>query len=132
VAISFAPLRDVLQRGVNRLTFGRWDEPYDVLAALGQRLEATADVDRLLLDVATELESLGLRDVSISDSSGRVLAGDDEAVADDVTVPLSAYGSVVGYLWNLIAPPTPPYVWEGREWPKTTTSPASWWSPTPR
>jgi hypothetical protein len=79
VAISFAPLRDVLQRGVNRLTFGRWDEPYDVLAALGQRLEATADVDRLLLDVVTELESLGLRDVSISDASARVLAGDDEA-----------------------------------------------------
>ena len=30
VAVSFAPLRDVLQRGVNRVTFGRWDEPYEV------------------------------------------------------------------------------------------------------
>ena len=99
VAVSFAPLRDALQRAVNRLTFGRWDEPYDVLATLGQRLEATADVDRLLADVTTELESLGLRAVSISDSSGRVLAGDDEpAAGDDVTLPLSAYGSVVGSL----------------------------------
>src|SRR3954471_2244502 len=98
VAISFAPLRDALQRGVNRLTFGRWDEPYDVLAALGQRLEATADVDRLLADVTTELESLGLREVSIIDASGRALAGDDEVADDDVTVPLSAYGSVVGSL----------------------------------
>ena len=71
IAISFAPLRDALQRGVNRLTFGRWDEPYDVLAALGQRLEATADVDGLLADVAAELESLGLREVSISDAGGR-------------------------------------------------------------
>ena len=52
---SFAPLRDALQRGVNRLTFGRWDEPYDVLADLGQRLEASADVDRLLADVIAEL-----------------------------------------------------------------------------
>jgi signal transduction histidine kinase len=98
VAISFAPLRDALQRGVNRLTFGRWDEPYDVLAALGQRLEATADVDRLLADVTTELESLGLRDVSIIDSTGRVVAGDGSVFDDDVTVALSAYGSVVGSL----------------------------------
>jgi signal transduction histidine kinase len=97
VAISFAPLRDALQRGVNRLTFGRWDEPYDVLAALGQRLEATADVDRLLADVTIELESLGLRDVAISDDSGRVVA-DDAASGDVVTVALSAYGSPVGTL----------------------------------
>ncbi len=32
VAVAFAPLRDVLQRAVNRLTYGRWDQPYDVLA----------------------------------------------------------------------------------------------------
>ena len=35
VAVSFAPMRDALQRAVNRVTFGRWDEPYDVLAARG-------------------------------------------------------------------------------------------------
>jgi hypothetical protein len=76
VAVSFAPLRDVLQRGVNRVTFGRWDEPYQVLAALGQRLEATADADRLLADVVTELEDgLGLAGVAITDRQGRLLAG---------------------------------------------------------
>ena len=56
---------------MNRLTFGRWDEPYDVLAALGQRLEATADVDRLLADVASELGGLGLRDVTYVKVAGR-------------------------------------------------------------
>ena len=57
VAVAFAPLRDGLQRALNRVTFGRWDEPYDVLAALGQRLEASADVDRLLAAVTTEAGS---------------------------------------------------------------------------
>ena len=28
VAVSFAPLRDLLQRAVNRLTYGGWEEPY--------------------------------------------------------------------------------------------------------
>ena len=95
VAVTFAPLRDGLQRTVNRLTFGRWDEPYDVLAALGQRLEGSADVERLLGDVVAELEGLGLHDVSIADATGHVLAGGGDG---GVTVPLSAYGEPVGTL----------------------------------
>jgi signal transduction histidine kinase len=101
VAVTFAPLRDGLQRAVNRLTYGRWDEPYDVLAALGQRLEGSADVERLLADVATELHGLGLRDVVVRDADGRVLAGEPAQVApgaDLVDVPLSAYGRPVGTL----------------------------------
>ena len=94
VALAFAPLRDGLQRAVNRLTFGRWDEPYDVLAGLGQRLEASADVDRLLADVVDELHALGLRDVVISDDEDPVLA--DEP--DRVVVALTAYGQPVGTL----------------------------------
>ena len=61
IAVSFAPLRDGLQRAINRVTYGRWDEPYDVLAALGQRLEGSADVDRLLGDVVAELHDAGAR-----------------------------------------------------------------------
>ena len=41
VAVIFAPLRDRLQRGVNRLMYGQRDEPYAVLSGLGQRLEGT-------------------------------------------------------------------------------------------
>ena len=105
VAISFAPLRDGLQRAVNRLTYGRWEEPYDVLAALGQRLEGSADVDRLLADVVAELETLGLREVSVRDDRGRVLAG---ATTGDGArpVPLSAYGRTLGTL--RYRPPDPP------------------------
>ncbi len=102
VAVLFAPLRDSLQRTVNRLTFGRWDEPYDVLADLGQRLEATADVDRLLDDVSSELAGLGLDAVAICDEDGHVIAGElssPETHDDDrVVLPLAAYGDPVGSL----------------------------------
>src|SRR5215217_4562147 len=41
VAVLFAPLRDRLQRAVNRLMYGHRDDPYKVLSGLGERLEAT-------------------------------------------------------------------------------------------
>jgi signal transduction histidine kinase len=100
VAVSFAPLRDSLQRGVNRLTFGRWDEPYQVLAELGQQVAATADADRLLADVVSELEAgLGLASVTITDGQGRLLAGGDGGQqTGHVAITLTAYGRPVGQL----------------------------------
>jgi signal transduction histidine kinase len=104
VAISFAPLRDVLQRGINRLTFGRWDDPYRVLATLGQHLEASADVDGLLADVVAELKAtLGLRHVAVVAEDSTVLAGvasnqAPEAVEAGEAVPLVAYGRSIGTL----------------------------------
>jgi len=110
VAVLFAPLRDGLQRAVNRLTFGRWDEPYDVLAALGQRLEATADVDGLLAEVVTELHRLGLADVAIRDPCGHLVAGQSDVVGypvdGAVQMTLVAYGHPVGTL--RYRPPTSP------------------------
>ena len=97
IAVVFAPMRDGLQRAANRLTFGRWDEPYDVLAALGQRLEATADAGGLLAAVADELQGLGLQRVAIRDASGGLLVGSGKS-PDDVEIPLSAYGDRVGTL----------------------------------
>jgi len=41
VAVLFQPLRELLQRAVNRLLYGQRDEPYRVVSRLGQRLEAT-------------------------------------------------------------------------------------------
>jgi hypothetical protein len=46
--VVFQPLRDRLQRGVNRLMYGRRDEPVAVLSQLGARLEATAVPDEIL------------------------------------------------------------------------------------
>ena len=103
VAVSFAPMRDALQRSVDRVLFGRWQEPYEVLARLGQRLEATADTDRLLQEATTELAALGLRGVRIENAHGHVLAesavgGGDGAPAPDDEIPLLVYAERVGTL----------------------------------
>ena len=48
VAILFQPLRGWLQRGANRLLYGERDEPYAVIARLGQRLGETLAPDAIL------------------------------------------------------------------------------------
>ncbi len=48
VAVLFAPLRDRLQRGVNRLMYGERDEPYAVLSRLGRHLEGTLAPEAVL------------------------------------------------------------------------------------
>jgi signal transduction histidine kinase len=60
VAVLFQPLRAWLQRGVNRLLYGARDDPYAVIARLGQRLESTlapsAVLPTLVETVATALK----------------------------------------------------------------------------
>jgi signal transduction histidine kinase len=48
VALIFQPLRERLQRSVNRLLYGERDEPYELLARLGRRLEETLAPDQTL------------------------------------------------------------------------------------
>jgi len=48
VAALIMPLRMRLQRGVNRLVYGERDDPYAVLARLGDRLEASLDTGAVL------------------------------------------------------------------------------------
>jgi signal transduction histidine kinase len=91
------------------LTFGRWVEPYEVLAKLGQRLEATSGVEGLLDDVVDELSALGLDDVSIEDADGEIVAvcrAPVMAAGATSTLDLAAYGEHVGTL--RFCPPTPP------------------------
>ena len=95
------------------MVYGRWHEPYEVLAGLGERLEAAADVDRLLDAVLAELTTgLDLRDVGVQGPDGTVVAGatapDAAALAGPAAadgtggtrtaVPLQAFGVTVGYL----------------------------------
>ena len=109
-ALALIPLRDKLQRGVTRVVYGRWHEPYEVLAGLGQDLEAAADIDRLLDAAVAELTTgLDLRDVSVRDLGGTVVTGTtglagsvpgtDAAVGPGTaSIPLLAYGTPVGSL----------------------------------
>src|SRR5215210_4647909 len=48
VAVMFQPLRDRLQRGVNRLMYGERDDPYAVVSRLGKRLEAAIEPEAVL------------------------------------------------------------------------------------
>jgi len=101
-ALALIPLRESLQRAVNRVVYGRWHEPYEVLAGLGEHLEAVADVDRLLDAVVTELTTgLDLADVTVRGLDGATVAGGTTAAATEdagTMIPLQAFGETVGYL----------------------------------
>jgi len=60
VAVLFQPLRERLQRAVNRLMYGERDEPYAVLSRLGQRLEAALD-PRAVLPAVVETVAQALK-----------------------------------------------------------------------
>jgi signal transduction histidine kinase len=55
IAVAFNPLHQWLQRGVNRLMYGERDDPYTVIAHLGQRLEATFEPSALLPNIVETL-----------------------------------------------------------------------------
>ena len=77
VAVLFQPMRQQLQRGVNRLLYGQRDEPYLVLSNLGRRLAATSDPTALLPAVVeTIARALKVPHVAIetTDSAPVVLA----------------------------------------------------------
>jgi signal transduction histidine kinase len=98
-ALLLLPLRETLQRAVTRVVYGRWHEPYEVLADLGERLEAAADVDRLVDAAVTELTTgLDLREVSVRDPDGTPVAGATTGAGAGATIALQAYGATVGWL----------------------------------
>src|SRR5215217_5473801 len=101
-AVMFQPLRERLQRGVNRLIYGERDDPYAVLSRLGSRLESTLAQDAVLPAVArTVKEALKLPYVAIE--LRRVDAFETTAVAgapveDALRLPLVYGGETVGRL----------------------------------
>jgi len=67
VAVVFAPLRDRLQRAVNRWMYGDRDDPYTVVSRLGRRLEATLAPEAVLPTIVeTVKEALKLPYAAIS------------------------------------------------------------------
>lgn len=77
VALIFQPLRERLQRSVNRLLYGERDEPYTLLTRLGRRLEETLAPDQTLPTIVeTVAVALKLPYVAIALGEGeeRILA----------------------------------------------------------
>jgi signal transduction histidine kinase len=99
VAVSFAPLRDALQRAANKLTYGQWSQPAEVLAATGRRLSDATDVPGLLQTLVDELgDGLRIPYVEIRDAAGERLALRGEPGVRAESIPLQAYGAPVGVL----------------------------------
>ena len=102
VAVLFAPVREVVQRGVNHLMYGKRDDPYVVLTRLGERLEATTTgTDVLPAAVAAVADALKLPYVALEvdrPHGVETVASTGTAVADPLALPLSYGGESVGRL----------------------------------
>lgn len=102
VAVLFQPLRDRLQRGINRLMYGERDEPYRVLSRLGQRLEsAIAPEQALPLTVETVARALKLPFVAVElrrDGRSLPIASYGAAREDAARFPLVYAGETIGDL----------------------------------
>lgn len=110
VAVLFAPLRDRLQRAVNRLMYGERDEPYAAVSRLGERMAATLAPDAVLPTIVeTVREALKLPYAAIAlprDGGFEVAAvSGGEQPATPLVLPLSYGGETVGRL--LLAPRAP-------------------------
>ncbi|WP_420643747.1 GAF domain-containing sensor histidine kinase [Candidatus Leptofilum sp.] len=65
IAVLFQPLRDGLQRGVNRLLYGERDDPAAVLTRLAQQMETAATTDILAHLVQTIARTLKIPHAAI-------------------------------------------------------------------
>ncbi|MDQ3657134.1 MAG: LuxR C-terminal-related transcriptional regulator [Chloroflexota bacterium] len=75
VALLFQPLRDRVQRLVNRFVYGDRDDPYAVVSRLGRRLEATLVPETVLPTIVeTVAEALKLPYVAIAVLQGQALS----------------------------------------------------------
>jgi two-component system NarL family sensor kinase len=102
VAVGFQPLRERLQRGVDRLLYGQRDDPYAVLARLGQRLEATLAPEAVLPSIVETLaQALKLPYAAVELRHGdqfEVVASTGRPVGAPMRLPLTYQGELLGYL----------------------------------
>lgn len=108
VAVLFAPFKERLQRGVDRLTYGERKDPYGVLSRLGERLEETLAPEAVLPTVvSTVRDALKLPYAAIEleeerGESSTVVAESGSPAYGPLRLPLVHHGETVGEL--LIAP----------------------------
>jgi signal transduction histidine kinase len=111
VALLFAPLRNRLQRGVNRLMYGERDDPYTVLTGLGERLETTLAPDAVLpaiTEAVAKALKLPYAAIAFKRDDEFVEAaqyGKKEVTGELLSVPLTYQTETVGKL--VVAPRVP-------------------------
>jgi signal transduction histidine kinase len=104
VSVAFAPLKEWLQRHINRLMKGRHDEPYEVLLELGNQLIRPLPPDAMLDAVVRTVKSaLRLPYTGIAIGVGgheTVVASDGEPVDNPLAFPIIHRGEEVGTLYT--------------------------------
>jgi signal transduction histidine kinase len=115
VAVIFQPLRERLQRGVNRLIYGERDDPYAVLSRLGERLKSTLAPDAVLPAIvetvahALKLPYVAIEMMTADDRPQTAAIYPPSAIgglpAGVVRLPLSYQGEQIGEL--ALAPRAP-------------------------
>jgi two-component system, NarL family, sensor kinase len=102
VAVAFHPVRDWLQRRVNRLLHGQRDEPYAAISTLGRRLGeamAPADVLPVMADTIADALRVPYVAVELTDALGPPAAERGQPVAGiALRLPLVHAGERVGTL----------------------------------
>jgi signal transduction histidine kinase len=101
-AVLFQPLRNRLQRGVNRLMYGERDDPYAVISRLGRSLEATLAPEAVLPTVVqTIAQALKLPYAAIllkDDIGYRTTAAYGSPTAEPEALPLVYQREEIGRL----------------------------------
>jgi signal transduction histidine kinase len=102
-ALVALPLRDGLQRVVNRMVYGERDEPWRAIRRLGQRLDLAVDPDRVfptIVDTVAEALRAPFVELQAVDDVGRaiVVAERGPRQAATVNVPLVHGSQRVGSL----------------------------------
>jgi signal transduction histidine kinase len=102
IAVLFQPLRDGLQRWVNRLVYGQRDEPFEVLARLARRLEGILTprlVYPTIVETVAQTLKLPYAAIAVSADDGfETVESFGKPGNDLVTYPLIYQGEVVGQL----------------------------------
>lgn len=109
-ALLALPLRDRLQRTVNRLMYGDRHEPYRAISRLGGQLEATAatnDLPGVVVSTVAEALRLPYVAMALEGERGLVVAASHgrrtpDAAAELLRLPLVVGGQTIGEL--LLAP----------------------------
>ena len=97
--LATVPLRDLVQRHVNRVVYGSGADPAQVITRLAQRLaDAAGPDDALPASVRTLVEVIGLRHAAVEVGGVAVVSDGEPGGGPTERVPLPFAGEVIGHL----------------------------------
>lgn len=109
VAVLFHPLRERMQRGVNRLVYGERDDPVEALSRLGKQLELAVppdDVQPRLVETIAKTLKLPYVGILLTAETGETTAAEyGDPTQDLFQFPLTYQGEHIGRL--VVVPRSP-------------------------